>query len=118
MTARFQTRGDVEGVPDEVGGAATAPAHDVRTRCPRCGTWYWADDAHACPAGAAYIPSLVADPADLPAWLEPTMPPLDAVMAHPAERIAAALAATGTADLPTLLDHLAADAAHDSGVTA
>lgn len=22
--------------------------HDVRTMCGRCGTWYWAGDAHTC----------------------------------------------------------------------
>lgn len=26
--------------------------HDVRTRCPRCGAWFWAGDAHTCPPSA------------------------------------------------------------------
>jgi len=55
---------------------------------------------------AAYIPPAIADPADLPAWLKTDRDPLDAVMAYPADQIAAALEASGTTDLPTLLDHL------------
>jgi hypothetical protein len=28
-------------------------AHDVRTQCSTCGTWYWAGDAHTCPPSPA-----------------------------------------------------------------
>lgn len=55
---------------------------------------------------ATYIPSPVADPADLPVWLRTDVTPLDAVFAHDAADIAAAIEATGTTDLPTLLGHL------------
>lgn len=55
---------------------------------------------------AAYIPSPVADPAALPDWLETDVAPLDAVMAYPAEQIAAALDELGTTDLPRLLGYL------------
>lgn len=34
-------------------------AHDVRTRCSSCGTWYWAGDAHAC---SAVYPTAIPDP--------------------------------------------------------
>lgn len=47
--------------------------------------------------------------AELPAWLDTERELRDAVMAHPAEEITAALAATGTADLPTLLAALDPD---------
>lgn len=73
---------------------------------------------------AAEALALAADPVPantLPDWLETgrtPKTPLDAVMFHPAAEVTAALAATGTADLPTLLEHLAAPTHHTTGAPA
>lgn len=54
------------------------------------------------------VPSHV--PTELPDWLDTQRDLRDAVMAHPADQITRALAATGTTDLATLLGHLVTEA--------
>ncbi|GAB3166996.1 hypothetical protein GCM10027059_26880 [Myceligenerans halotolerans] len=74
----------------------------------------------AIPDALAVAPSSP-DGAELPAWLDTERELLDAVMAHPAGEIAAALQATGTTDLPTLLavlDPAARRAAEEAAIAA
>lgn len=67
------------------------------------------------------VPLLLADdppaPADLPGWMPTDRTPLEAVMAHDAVDIVAAilaLGATSTDDVPALRDYLAKPIAHET----
>lgn len=62
------------------------------------------------PAKRAVLPSTVTThPEDLPVWADTTA--LDAVMAHPAADIAAAITVCGTNDPAVLLGHLTKECA-------
>lgn len=73
------------------------------------------------PTDPEAVPLLLADdppaPADLPGWMPTDRTPLEAVMAHDAVDIVAAmlaLGATSTDDVPALRDYLAKPIAHET----